>query len=76
MSKLTVDWEAFGQAIRANAVVEAKRLNKIQHELGLSHTRMVNAAQGKPVGVEIFLTICHWLRVDPMHFTRGGKSHA
>lgn len=68
---LTIDWTAFGQSIRAQAVIDAKNLTAIHNELGLSHARMVNAAQGKPVGTEIFLTLCHWMEVDPMHFARS-----
>lgn len=66
---LRVDWEGFGASIRAQAIVDAKALIAVQDELGLSHARMINAAQGKPVGTEIFLTLCHWLQQDPLHFT-------
>ncbi len=65
---LTVNWESFGHSVRAQAIVDAKGLTTVQKDLGLSHARMIAAAQGKPVGTEIFLTLCHWLRVDPMHF--------
>jgi hypothetical protein len=27
-----------------------------------------HASQGKPVGTEILLTLCHWMQVDPLHF--------
>lgn len=72
--KLTVDWAAFGQAIRAQAVIDATNITAIHHGLGLSHARMVNAAQGKPVGTEIFLTLCHWMQVDPLHFARSEEA--
>ena len=65
---LRVDWQQFGSSIRAQAIVDAKGLTAVQRELGLSHARMINAAQGKPVGTEIFLTLCHWMRQDPMWF--------
>ena len=35
---------------------------------GYTSARMINAAQGKPVGTEIFLTLCHWMQVDPMNY--------
>ena len=41
---------------------------EVEQQLGISHARMVNAAQGKPLGTEIFLTLCHWMQQDPMHF--------
>lgn len=67
---LRVDWKAFGEAIRAQAIIDATNITAVHHALGLSHARMVNAAQGKPVGTEIFLTLCNWMQTDPMHFTR------
>ena len=65
---LRVRWDEFGAATRAQAIVDAKGLSTVQQELGLSHARMINAAQGKPVGTEIFLTICRWLEVEPMSY--------
>ena len=67
---LRIDWQAFGEAIRAQAVIDAKHISRTGVALGLSHARMVNAAQGKPVGTEIFLTLCHWMAADPMQFAR------
>jgi hypothetical protein len=66
--KLRVDWERFGEAVRAQAVIDATHITRVGRDLGLSHPRMVNAAQGKPVGTDIFLTLCNWMQVDPMHF--------
>ena len=65
---LEVDWERFGGSIRAQAIVDALHFTTIEKRLGLSHARMVNASQGKPVGTEIFLTLCLWMQQDPMHF--------
>jgi hypothetical protein len=65
---IRLDWASFGANIRAHAVADAKGLSVIQQELGLSHARMINAAQGKPVGTEIFLTLCQWMQIDPMFF--------
>ena len=65
---LSVDWSRFGASVRAQAVVDAKHYVEIEKLLGISHARMVNAAQGKPVGTEIFLTLCHWMQQDPLHF--------
>jgi hypothetical protein len=65
---IRVDWASFGANIRAQAIVNAKGLTTVQQELGLSHARMINAAQGKPVGTEIFLTLCDWMQIDPMFF--------
>jgi len=65
---LRVDWEGFGNSIRAQAIVDAKHMTAVRDQLGLSQARMVNAAQGKPVGTEIFLTICQWLKQDPLWF--------
>lgn len=73
---LRVDWQSFGASIRARAIVDAKGLTTVQQELGLSHARMINAAQGKPVGTEIFLTLCHWLKQDPLHFAVSSKGDA
>lgn len=70
--RLRVDWVRFGNAIRAQAVIDAAHISNVGQRLGLSHARMVNAAQGKPVGTEIFLTLCHWMQVDPMHFAHNG----
>jgi hypothetical protein len=65
---LRVDWQRFGQAIRAQAVIDATHITAVRDQLGLSQARMINAAQGKPVGTEIFLTLCHWMQQDPMRF--------
>jgi hypothetical protein len=71
-----VDWERFGNAIRSQALVEAKHLTDVEKQTGLSHARMVNAAQGKPVGTEIFLTLCHWMQQDPLYFCyNDGANH-
>jgi hypothetical protein len=67
---LRVDWKAFGEAIRAQAVIDATHITAVHQKIGLSHARMVNAAQGKPVGTDIFLTLCHWMQQDPMHFAQ------
>jgi hypothetical protein len=66
---LRVNWSRFGAAIRAQAVAEAARHADVEKALGISHARLINAAQGKPVGTEIFLTLCHWMQQDPLHFT-------
>lgn len=71
---LRVDWHAFGQAIRAQAVIDARHISAVGERLGLSHARMVNAAQGKPVGTNIYLTLCHWMKADPLHFTIDGAT--
>lgn len=68
MTALRVRWHSFGLSIRAQAVADAQRLDHVRKALGISHARMVNAAQGKPVGTEIFLTLCHWMKQDPMWF--------
>lgn len=65
---LRVDWEKFGASIRAQAVVDASQYSEIEKRLGISHVRMINAAQGKPLGTEIFLTLCHWMRQDPLWY--------
>jgi hypothetical protein len=65
---LRVDWESFGANVRAQAVGDAANYKQIEQRLGLSHARMINAAQGKPLGTEIFLTLCHWMQIDPMWF--------
>lgn len=65
---LRVDWEHFGARIKAQAVVDGAHFNEVEKRLGVSHARMVNASQGKPVGTEIFLTLCHWMQADPMWF--------
>lgn len=64
---LIVDWESFGANIRAQAVADASNYKAIEQRLGISHARLINAAQGKPVGTEIFLTLCQWLQIDPLH---------
>ncbi len=73
---LRVDWVGFGASIRTVAVVEASHFNAIEKRIGISHARMINAAQGKPVGTEIFLTLCHWMQQDPMQFTTGDKDRS
>lgn len=65
---IRVHWEHFGDCIRAKAIVDARGLTTVQKELGLSHARMIAAAHGGPVGTDIFLTLCHWMKIDPMHF--------
>jgi len=65
---LRVDWAMFGQAVRAHAIGNAKSFEANREPLGISHARMVNAAQGKPVGTEIYLTLCQWMKIDPLHF--------
>ena len=70
---LQIDWRQFGEAIRAQALIDAKHITAVRDQLGLSHARMVNAAQGKPVGTEIFLTLCGWMKADPMHFASEPK---
>ncbi len=65
---LKVDWTAFGGAIRAQSIIEATGLIAVEKRLGISHARMVAAANGQPVGTEIFLTLCHWMQADPMQF--------
>ena len=65
---LRVDWSSFGNAIRAHALADAKHMTEVRDNLGLSQARMVNAAQGKPVGTEILLTLCDWMKQDPMWF--------
>ena len=71
---LRVDWQQFGEAIRAQALIDAKHITAVRDQLSLSHSRMVNAAQGKPVGTEIFLTLCRWMKADPMDFARATAS--
>ena len=70
---LSVDWERFGASVRAQAVADAKHYTAIEKELGISHARMINAAQGKPLGTDIFLTLCNWMQQDPMWFCSGAR---
>jgi hypothetical protein len=65
---LRVNWKSFGANVRAHSVAEAMQFSEIEKRLGISHARMVNAAQGKPLGTEIFLTLCHWMDQHPMWF--------
>lgn len=65
---IRVDWERFGASIRAQAVADATNYAGVERSLGVSHARMINAAQGKPVGTDIFLTLCDWMKQDPMWF--------
>lgn len=67
---LIVNWDRFGNRIRGHAGAERLRLCALEKLLGLSHARVVDAANGKPVGTAIFLTLCHWMRVDPMLFAQ------
>lgn len=71
---LRVDWQRFGEAIRAQTIVDAEHISHVRERLGLSQARMINAAQGKPVGTEIFLTLCHWMQQDPMWFANEDRS--
>ena len=72
---LRVNWEQFASSIKARAIVDASNMTAIEKRLGISHARMVNAAQGKPVGTEIFLTLCHWMQQDPMWFCSEDQSN-
>ncbi len=71
---LKIDWASFGANIRAQAVVDAKHYATVERELGISHARLINAAQGKPVGTEIYLTLCAWMAIDPLFFARDSGS--
>ena len=70
---IRVNWDRFGANVRAQTVVNAQRYLEVEKQLGLSHARMINAAQGKPVGTDIFLTLCHWMQIDPMFFCDPGQ---
>jgi hypothetical protein len=70
---LRVDWQSFGANVRAQTVAEAAHYKEVEQRLGVSHARMINAAQGKPIGTEIFLTLCHWMQQDPLHFCFQAK---
>lgn len=72
---LRVDWESFGACLRATAAVHASRWSEVEKSLGVSHARLINAAQGKPVGTEIFLTLCRWMQQDPLWFAREDTPH-
>ena len=72
---LKVDWLTFGSAIRAQSIADATGMIAIEKRLGISHARMVNAAQGKPVGTEIYLTLCAWMGADPLRFTLKDKTN-
>jgi hypothetical protein len=65
---IRIDWHRFGACIRARAIAEAAHYSEVEKRLGISHARMINAAQGKPVGTEIFLTLCFWMDADPFAF--------
>ncbi len=73
---LRVDWQRFGNSVRAQAVIEAEHITNAALRMGISHARMVNAAQGKPIGTEIFLTLCHWMQQHPLHFCHEGQTDA
>lgn len=68
---LRVDWPRFGEAIRAQAVIDATQISAVRAKLGLSQARMIDAAQGKPVGTEIYLTLCAWMGRDPLGFAKA-----
>lgn len=68
---LSVDWRRFGAAVRAQSVADAAHYSEIEKRLGISHARMISAAQGKPLGTAIFLTLCHWLQADPLSFAQA-----
>ncbi len=65
---LKVDWDMFASSVRAHAAADAYRWKDVEDKLGLSHARVISAAQGKPVGTEIFLTLCDWMDSDPLSF--------
>lgn len=63
---LVIDWSRFGYAVREK--LTNLRRTKVEQMLGVSHTAFHRAVHGKPVGIEIYLTICEWLQEHPMHF--------
>ena len=65
---LSVRWDDFGVAVIAQAKVDAARLRAVGRKLGISHATMSRAAQGRALSAEVYLTLCHWLKVDPMWF--------
>lgn len=73
---LRMNWTMFGAAIRAHAIAQASHFTEVEKSLGISHARMINAAQGKPVGTEIYLTLCVWMKIDPRQFVFGSQDRA
>jgi len=65
---LRVNWTNFGASVRAHILASVGNYSGTEKLLSISHARLHNAAHGKPVGTEIFLTLCHWMAVDPMHY--------
>lgn len=63
-------WTDFGRAIRAHADETDEPISVAAKRIGVGHSRMINAAQGKPVGTEIYLRLCQWMRADPMRFLK------
>lgn len=65
---IRIDWQKFAANIRAQSLADSKRWNEVEAALGISHARMIDASKGKPVGTEIFLTLCGWMQIDPFFF--------
>jgi hypothetical protein len=65
---LRVDWTRFGVAVRAHVISDAANYRGLEKSMGLSHARLHSAAHGRPVGTEIFLTLCDWMEADPLSF--------
>lgn len=68
-------WNRFGEQIKATADRRKVRLADVERELGVSHARLHNAANGQPVGTEIYLAICKWMNAHPAKFWSGDLRH-
>ncbi len=63
-------WDQFAGSVRAHVANEGLSLSAAARALDISHARFMAASQGKPVGTDIFLTICAWIEQDPHWYWR------
>lgn len=66
-------WDQFAKTVRATAANEGLSLSAAARALDISHARFMAAAQGKPVGTDIFLTICAWIEQDAHWYWRAAS---
>ena len=64
----SIDWAAFGSCVQLELYRSNVSLRDLMDTIGVHHSTLCRAANGKSVSAEVYLALCLWMEEPPMRF--------
>lgn len=68
MSALTIDWDRFAGALKAERTLRLQNVRDASASLGISPATLCRAEHGREISAVNYLILCRYLGREPMDF--------